>query len=78
MEKCSAWKFLLIRFENRLLTSFNAPHFMILQISERDEFNFIARAYLEPSTKVGPANEELLMPYVFYYSSERTEAQLSL
>ena len=40
----------------------------ILQIDADKEFNFVARAYLEPPTKVGPDGSELLMPYVLYVS----------
>ena len=37
-----------------------------MQIGADKEFNFVARAYLEPSTKVGPDGSELLMPYILY------------
>ena len=39
-----------------------------MQIGADKEFNFVARAYLEPSTKVGPDTSELLMPYVLRYT----------
>ena len=45
----------------------NALH--VLQIDADKEFNFVARAYLEPPTKVGPDGSELLMPYVLYVST---------
>ena len=42
-----------------------------LQIGERQPFNIVARAYLEPPTKVGPDGAELLTPYILYYTPER-------
>ena len=49
-------------------TDANALH-DVLQIDADKEFNFVARAYLEPPTKVGPNGSELLMPYVLYVSA---------
>ena len=50
-----------------MLINTNALH--VLQIDADKEFNFVARAYLEPPTKVGPNGSELLMPYVLYVST---------
>ena len=43
------------------------------QISGNQLFNFVARAYLEPSTKTGPNGVELLMPYILYYTPDSNE-----
>lgn len=42
-----------------------------VQINERRPFNIVARAYLEPPTKVGPDGAELLTPYILFYTPER-------
>ena len=42
--------------------------YLILQISGFELFNFVARAYLEPPTKVGPDGSELLTPVVLHYT----------
>ena len=47
----------------------NTNVFHVLQIDADKEFNFVARAYLEPPTKVGPDGSELLMPYILYVST---------
>ena len=47
----------------------NTNVFHVLQIDADKEFNFVARAYLEPPTKVGPDGSELLMPYILYIST---------
>jgi hypothetical protein len=41
------------------------------QIGGRQPFNVVARAYMEPPTKVGPDGSELLTPYVLFYTPQR-------
>ena len=72
--KCNGESFCLeipldkvISILTELMLNTNALH--VLQIDADKEFNFVARAYLEPPTKVGPDGSELLMPYVLYVTT---------
>ena len=48
---------------------------LYMQIRGNQLFNFVARAYLEPSTKVGPDGAELLLPYILYYTPDSMAGQ---